>query len=192
MAGARNIVVRPLSRARWGDFEALFGPRGACGGCWCMTPRLSSAAYAKNKGAANKRAMKALVERGPAPGLLAYRGKRAVGWCALAPREEYVRYARSRVARPLDARPAWMIACLYVAPDERGKGVSSALVRAALAHARKHGAELVEAFPIEPRKGQELVPVFAWTGIASTFTRAGFLEVARRAPTRPYLRRSLR
>lgn len=192
MTRTPSIVVHPLTPKRWSDFVELFGPRGACGGCWCMTPRLPSAQYAKQKGAGNQRAMKALVERGPAPGLLAYRGKRAVGWCALAPREQYVRYARSRVAKPLDERPAWAIACLYIRPYERGKGVSSALVRAAIAHARKSGAELLEAFPVEPRKGQELVPVFAWTGIASTFTRAGFEEVARRSPTRPYLRYRVR
>ncbi|MBK7877693.1 MAG: GNAT family N-acetyltransferase [Planctomycetes bacterium] len=191
MARSPKLRVVPLTQERWDDFERLFGPRGACGGCWCMTPRLTSAQYAQRKGAGNRRAMRALVERGPAPGLLAYRGKEPVGWCALAPREEYVRYARSRVAKPLDARPAWMIACLFVRPDERGKGVSEALVRAAIAHAKKHGGERIEAFPVEPRAGQELVPVFAWTGIASTFTRAGFEEVARRTPTRPYLRREL-
>lgn len=191
MVRDRKLVVRPLTSDRWADFEALFGPNGACGGCWCMTPRLGSVEYAKKRGAANKRAMKALVERGPAPGLLAYRGREAVGWCALAPRAEYVRYARSRVAKPLDARPAWAIVCIYIRPHELGKGVSSALVRAAIAFARKNGAQLLEAFPVEPRQGQELVPVFAWTGIASTFTRAGFEEVARRTPTRPYLRREL-
>lgn len=191
MSSSVGLSIRPLTPERWDDFAALFGPRGACGGCWCMTPRLSSAQYAKQKGAGNERAMKALVERGPAPGLLAYRGRRAVGWCALGPRSEYVRYARSRVAKPLDARPAWAIVCLFIEPKERGRGVSAALVRAAVEHARKNGAELVEAFPVEPRKGQELVPVFAWTGIASTFTRAGFREVARRTPTRPYLRAEL-
>lgn len=191
MVRRSSLTIRPLTPDRWADFEELFGPRGACGGCWCMTPRLSSAQYAKQKGAGNKRAMKKLVEHGPAPGLVAYRGARAVGWCALGPREAYVRYARSRVAKPLDARPAWAIVCLYIRPEERGRGVSAALVRAAVAHAREHGAELLEAFPVEPRAGQELVPVFAWTGIASTFTRAGFREVARRSPTRPYLRREL-
>jgi len=25
----------PLTPERWGDFETLFGPNGACAGCWC-------------------------------------------------------------------------------------------------------------------------------------------------------------
>ncbi|HEB84575.1 MAG TPA: N-acetyltransferase, partial [Bacteroidetes bacterium] len=34
--GGSTLEVYPLSPERWGDFEALFGERGACGGCWCM------------------------------------------------------------------------------------------------------------------------------------------------------------
>lgn len=155
-----------------------------------MTPRLSSAEYAKRKGERNRRAMKALVDRGSMPGLLAYRGKEPVGWCALAPREEYARYERSRVARSIDGRPAWAIACLYVAAEHRGAGVGGALIRAAVLHARRRGAELIEAWP-NNMKGKRLVDVFAWNGIASSFTTAGFREVARRTPSRPYMRREL-
>jgi GNAT superfamily N-acetyltransferase len=156
-----------------------------------MTPRLPAKEYRRGRGAGNKRAMKKLVEGGAEPGLLAYRGKRAVGWCAVGPRAEFVRYATSRVAKPIDAKPAWAIPCLFVDPAERGTGVSAALVRAAVEHARKRGAERVEAFPTDPRKNQKLVPVFAWTGIASTFRAAGFVELARRTRVRPYMRREL-
>lgn len=155
-----------------------------------MTPRLSSAEYAERRGERNRRAMKTLVDRGAAPGLIAYRGKQPVGWCALAPRDEYVRYARSRVAKSIDGRSAWAIACLYVADGHRGSGVGGALIRAAVEHARRNGAELVEAWPVDP-KGKRLVDVFAWNGIASSFIAAGFREVARRTPTRPYVRREL-
>jgi hypothetical protein len=33
--------------------------------------------------------------------------------------------------------------------------------------------------------------VFAWTGFAQSFTRAGFVEIARRSPTRPIMRRAV-
>jgi ribosomal protein S18 acetylase RimI-like enzyme len=186
-----KLAVHPLVVERWPDFEALFGPRGACGGCWCMTPRLSSAAFARQKGAGNRDAMHALVVSGAEPGLLAYRRDEPVGWCAVGPRDAFVRFARSRVAKPLDERPAWAIACLYVAPAHRGAGVAGALVRAAVAHARTRGAELLEAWPNDPG-ARRLVDVFAWSGIATHFERAGFREVARRTPTRPYMRCELR
>ena len=31
-----TLEFHPLTIERWGDFEKLFGPRGAYGGCWCM------------------------------------------------------------------------------------------------------------------------------------------------------------
>ena len=186
----RRLEILPLTRERWDDFVQLFGPRGACGGCWCMTPRLPRAVYERQKGAGNKKAMRRLVERGAEPGLLAYVGGEPVGWCALGPREDFPPLARSRVAKRIDERPAWSIVCLYIRPDQRGRGLSARIIEAAAAHARSRGAELLEAYPVEPRK-KPMPAVFAWTGIASAFLRAGFEEVARRSPTRPYLRREL-
>jgi GNAT superfamily N-acetyltransferase len=184
------LKVVPLTSARWKDFEALFGPRGACGGCWCMTPRLSSAQYEKQKGAGNKRAMKNLVDDGREPGLLGYIGSKCVAWIALGPRSEFGRLERSRVAKPVDERPAWAIVCVYVHPEHRGRKLSKPLIEAAVAHARARGATLVDAFPNEPKK-ERMPAVFAWAGIASTFRQAGFGEVARRSATRPYMRREV-
>ena len=31
-----SFEFHPLTKDRWIDFEALFGARGAYGGCWCM------------------------------------------------------------------------------------------------------------------------------------------------------------
>jgi hypothetical protein len=112
---APALAVHPLTPDRWDDFERLFGPRGACGGCWCMTPRLSRAEYERPKGARNRRSMKALVDAGAEPGLLGYDAREPVAWLAIAPRAEYRGLARSRVLKPVDDRPAWTIACLFVA-----------------------------------------------------------------------------
>jgi len=35
-----KILARDLSPALWPALVELFGPRGACGGCWCMYWRL--------------------------------------------------------------------------------------------------------------------------------------------------------
>ena len=45
----------------------------------------------------------------------------------------------------------------------------------------------VEAYPVEP-KNAPMPPVFAYTGIASAYVKAGFREVARRSVTRPIMR----
>ena len=30
-----KLSFHPLTPERWKDFEKLFGPKGACAGCWC-------------------------------------------------------------------------------------------------------------------------------------------------------------
>ena len=49
------------------------------------------------------------------------------------------------------------------------------------------GARIVEGYPVEPRRGS-MPDAFAWTGTASAFRRAGFVEVLRRSATRPIMR----
>ena len=62
-----SFKFKPLTPARWHDFETLFGKNGACGGCWCMTWRIALKEFREKKGAGNKRAMKKLVESGVQP-----------------------------------------------------------------------------------------------------------------------------
>ena len=31
-----EFEIQILTPNNWDDFETLFGPRGACAGCWCM------------------------------------------------------------------------------------------------------------------------------------------------------------
>jgi GNAT superfamily N-acetyltransferase len=185
-----KLVIRPLTTGRWKDFEKLFGERGACGGCWCQLWRFSRPEYEKQKGAGNKRAMKKLVQSGVVPGLLAYLGNEAVGWCALAPRCDYPRLAHSRILKPLDAQPVWSVSCLFVARPHRRKGISIRLLKGAIEHVRQQGGSIVEGYPQEPRK-ETMPDVFAWTGLSSAFEQAGFQEAARPAPSRPIMRCAL-
>lgn len=196
--GVRAVPARggaytfaPATAERWADVERLFGARGACGGCWCMTWRLPRSEFEARKGDANKRALKKLVTSGNAPGVLAYSGGEAVGWCAVAPRESYPVLGRSRVLAPVDDASVWSISCLFVAKPHRNKGLSARLVRAAAEFARERGARVVEGYPVETPKGR-LPDPFVWTGIPSAFEKAGFTEVLRRSPTRPIMRRALR
>jgi len=151
--------------------------------------RLPHRQWTRQKGAGNKRAIRRVVLAGEMPGLLAYVGEEPVGWCALAPRAAYPRLATSRILKPVDDRPVWSVPCFFVAKAYRRRGVSLALLRAAVEFARARGARLIEGYPTEPRKDQP--DLFVYTGLASTFRKAGFKEVARRRPFRPIMRRSL-
>jgi GNAT superfamily N-acetyltransferase len=125
------------------------------------------------------------------PGLIAYDGRVPVGWCAIAPRTDYPALARSRILRPIDAERVWSVSCLFVARPYRRRGVSTRLLEAAADHARRHGARIIEGYPVEPKQ-EKLPDAFVWTGLASAFRHAGFREVARRSPTRPIMRRESR
>ena len=184
---ADRLTFQPLTPERWPDLEALFGRHGATGGCWCMWWRLTQAEFDRNKGQSNKEALKLIVDSGQVPGLLAYVGAQPVGWCAIAPRETFPRLDRSRVLKPVDDAPVWSVVCFFVARPYRRRGVTVQLLHTAVDYAREQRAAIVEGYPVEPKAGST-PDVFAYTGLATSFRRAGFLEVARRSETRPIMR----
>jgi GNAT superfamily N-acetyltransferase len=184
---ASALTFRPLTKDLWKDFENLFGQRGACGGCWCMSWRLSRAEFNANKGERNRQAMKRIVSSGLTPGVLAFDGKQAVGWCAVAPREQYPALSRSRIFAPIDSQEVWSISCIFIAKPYRNKGVSAQLIKAAMDLVREQGGKIVEGYP-QDLKGQKLPDAFVWTGLSPAFKRAGFHVAARRSPKRPIMR----
>jgi GNAT superfamily N-acetyltransferase len=190
VTGPSAPQVVPLTADRWADFVALFGPRGACAGCWCRYWQLPRSDYERGKGEVHRRAQEARLRAGDTPGVLAYLDGRPVGWCAVEPRAKLPTLARSRILAPVDDQPVWSIVCLFVARAARRRGVSRALIEGAVAFAASRGAGVVEAYPQEPG-AEDLPDVFAFTGLASTYRACGFVEVVRRSPKRPVLRRSL-
>lgn len=188
-----KLTVKPLTPGRWRDLEKLFGPRGACGGCWCMWWRLRRSEYDRGRGAGNKRRMKRLMVSGEPPGLLAYPAGRdePVGWISLAPRPQFPVLDRSRVLAPVDEKPVWSVVCFFIAKGWRGKGVGTKLLEAGVKYAKRRGARIVEGYPVAPRKGR-LPDIFVWTGLLPMFKNVGFKEVARRSPTRPIVRKAVR
>lgn len=184
------LTFHPLTPERWDDFEELFGPRGACAGCWCMWWRLRRSEFERQKGDGNKAAMKEIVRSGEIPGLLAYADGRPIAWCSVAPRKAFPALERSRVLERVDEKPVWSVVCLFVARPFRRRGLTTRLLEAAVRHVRKHGGKILEGYPVEPREGK-MPDAFAWTGLASAFRRAGFEECARRSPTRPIMRRTV-
>lgn len=187
MRAASKLKVHPLTPERWGDLEQLFGPRGACGGCWCMLWRLLAAEFERGQGQGNKRALKKIVTSGGVPGLLAYRSSEVIGWCSLGPREDFPRLGRSRILKRVDDEPVWSVTCLFIAKPYRRQGVSVELLQAAVAYAARQDTRILEGYPFEP-KSEGLPGAFVWTGLASAYRDAGFVEVARRSPTRPIMR----
>jgi GNAT superfamily N-acetyltransferase len=180
-------IFHPLTPERWTDFEKLFGPSGACAGCWCMYWRLTRTQYNAQQGELNRRNIKALVDSGTIPGILTYVDDEPVGWCSIAPREEFGTLARSRILKPVDDQPVWSVVCFFVARNRRHQGLTIQLLNAAVEYAGSNGATIIEGYPVEPKEGKT-PDVFVFTGLSSAFKQAGFKEVLRRSETRPIMR----
>lgn len=186
-----KFEFHPATPARWPDLEELFGPRGACGGCWCRYWKQTRPEYESKKGEPNRKALRKSVTAGETPGLLAYSNGEPVGWCAVEPREKFPTLARSRILAPVDDNPVWSVPCFFIRRDFRKKGLTSLLLKAAAEYARKQGAMILEGYPVESSKGKT-PDAFAYTGLPSAFLKAGFHEAARRSEHRPIMRRELR
>lgn len=182
------LEVRPVTPERWGDLERLFGKHGASSGCWCMWWRLPRAQFQQQAGQKNKEALKAIVDSGDPPGLLAYAEGEAIAWCSVGPRPTFGALERSRTLKRVDDAPVWSVVCFFVTKPYRGRGVMAPLLSAAVEYARSHGAKIVEGYPVEPTG--RLSGDRGYSGVVSAFRRAGFVEVLRRGD-RPIMRRVL-
>jgi hypothetical protein len=181
-----KLRIQPLTPDLWPALEDLFGEKGACSGCWCMYWRIG-AAYRNRPAELNRKDFRQIVKNGPPPGLLAFDGDRAVGWCQLTPRAALPWLDRSWRLRRVDDAPVWSISCFYIRIGYRRRGITAALIAASVEAARKARAPAVEAYPLDA----ELTPSASGTGFSSTFARAGFKIVARHTPPRPIMRYDL-
>ena len=187
-----KLTAAPLSPDRWSDLETIFNAKSCsvARACWCMAYRLSGSRESPPPGMtraqANRAGLKALVDASNRPGLIGYRGKVPVGWVSVGPRVEYEKLKRSPVMKPVDGQPVWSVICFVVPAEYRGQGVAQALLKRAVAYAKKQGATLVEAYPVDkPARSKD---EYMWFGAKSMYDKAGFKEVARRKPQRPIVR----
>lgn len=189
---SRAPVVRPLTPELWPALEELFGPQGACYGCWCTHFRLPPAKRRENNRESNKAHLMNRVEAGPPPGLLAFDGDRAVGWMQIGPRADVPEWNNAgRVSAPLDPAEtsdpgAWAISCFFIRSKARGQGLSHRLVAEGIRYARDNGARVLDACPMDQSKSSRSIGLFV--GSTRVFDKAGFEKVAGRKAGRPLMR----
>jgi ribosomal protein S18 acetylase RimI-like enzyme len=202
MTEPRLLEIHPLTPDRLPDLAALFGEGGDPRWCWCSYHRGggSTAGRRDDRVATNRavleNATRSAAARGRAPGLIAYRDGQAVGWVSMAPREDLAGLERSTVLRRIDDQPVWSITCFVVGKQHRGQGIAAELLDAAIAHAAEHGADLLEAYPVDTAGGR-IQAAYAYRGPLSMFEDAGFEVVERRrskagSTVWPIVRRFLR
>jgi len=174
---------RPVDRCTWADFERLFEARGGPKYCWCMAHRVLPAGVSRSDKTGRKTAMRERVMNGVPVGILAYRDGEPAAWCSIAPRSTY-----RRLGGP-DAAPGqniWSLVCFFVPRAHRGQGLVGELIREAEAYARREGATILEAYPVDPES-----PSYHFMGFVQSFRRAGYREVGRAGSRRHVMRKQL-
>ena len=192
---ASDVTVQPLTAARWEALAALFGEGGDPRWCWCQYFRVRGLDWSNSKPDANRDRLRSQVNAGPPPGLVAFRGDRAVGWVSLGPRTDFDRLNHAKLLAPVDDQPTWSIVCFVVSRHARRSGVAKILLDAAIAYARAAAAERLEAYPVDTR-GEKIAAANAYHGTLSMFEAAGFEVVEQRqfnrtSPVRPIVRLEL-
>lgn len=118
---------------------------------------------------ARRDAMARRVLAGTPIGMLAYLDGEPVAWCSVAPRETF--RPLGGIEHPTDVS-VWSVVCFYVQRRHRRQGISELLLRAAITTARTHGADILEATPVDPDS-----PSMHFMGFRALYLAAGFEEV---------------
>ncbi len=178
-----ELRVVPVIDAPWDDVRTVFGTRGDPSTCWCQFFKVDPATWKEQDVAFFERSLCEQVDAARAastagPGVLAYLGHVPVGWAAVEPRPAYPRVLRSGVI-PASAEPdhddvsVWAVTCFVVRVGYRRRGVAAALLTGAVDEARRGGARVVEAYPVDTG-GQKVSSADLYHGPLSAFEAAGF------------------
>ncbi len=183
----REVTYKPVKEETWQDMQALFSQTGVQKGCWCMYWRTKRKEFHHNYGENNRLAMEQVIQSGRVPGILAYHDKQPIGWCSIAPREQFPVLDRSHTLKRVDDQPVWSIVCFFISRTYREQGMCRALIDAAIEYAAANGAHVIEAYPLVPERMKDPT-IEGYMGLVPTFEKAGFQVVVQRSQRRPVMR----
>ena len=109
------------------------------------------------------------IDQGTPVRLLGYDGDEPVAWVSIAPKDTYSRLGGPD---PVEGEIVWSLACMVLRPTYRRRGLAHDLIAAAVEYARRNGATVVEAYPVDPES-----PSYRYMGFVPAFERAGFEEI---------------
>ena len=191
-----EIEVRPIDAGNVAYVASLFGTDRSTRHCWCTAFCSTGRQFAAGWfGGGNRRRFGDLAAASAHPmGVLAALDDAPVGWCACGPRSRYTAAidGRSQLlrSRPRDEdEDVWLIACLFVDAGYRGRGITRALIAAAVELARRDGATAVEGWP-NTSPAPPAADLFL--GRERVFHALGFKSVDRPTPQRSIVRLDLR
>lgn len=183
-----TITTAMATTDRWSDVQHALTGGGDGASCQCIWPMLSNKEWNATTTPERVEMLRAEIDAGPPPGIVAYVDGDAAGWIRIGPRSIQQRIPRTRMIaattkEPFEDDSVWAVTCFVVRREHRGNGLNHELLRAAIDFARDSGARLIEGYPVdtagEKQRANEL-----FHGTLSTFLAAGFREDAEIKPGR--------
>jgi GNAT superfamily N-acetyltransferase len=182
-----KLTFKPVTKATWKDFEALFESRGAPSYCWCMPFReLDVKSRSASSNADRKRGMKAFVGKRTPVGLVGYLKGEPIAWCSVGPRDSFMPKLTDDYDAEAGEPDVWSITCFFVLREHRGQALTQQLLDAALAYAKKRGAKVVEGYPVAPSS-----PSYRFMGFLPLFRGRKFKAAGKAGSRRHVMRRSV-
>ena len=111
-----RVRAHPVSPERWHDLEGLFGPARSLRRLLVYVLAAARSEFSRMSGEGNRLALKSVIDARKPAGILGYVQDQPVGWCAVAPREEYPGLQRSRLLKPVDDRAGLVRPLLFRRP----------------------------------------------------------------------------
>jgi hypothetical protein len=107
----KELTFRPVTLDEWTDLQTLFSEAEVQNGCWCTYWRVKRSEYFRPYSEGNKKTMQRIIESGRVPGILAYLSGLPIGWCSVAPCEDFPVLDRSHTLKRIDNQAVWSIVC---------------------------------------------------------------------------------
>lgn len=180
---AAELAFRPVTQSTAKDFEAVFERPGGPKYCWCMAWRGTPEENKAGKGEVRRHQILGRIAEGVPVGLVGYAEGEPVAWVSVAPRDTF-RGLGGPAAE--SGEHIWSLSCMYMRRQLRGTGLGRQLIEAAISHAKKHNASVLEAYPVAPDS-----PSYRYMGFIPAFKQFGFVEVAKAGTRRHVMRLTL-
>lgn len=179
-----RLTFKPVTKATRDDFIEVFAGRGGPKYFWCMLWRSTKDELKDNTSTSRRKQILGRIDRRIPIGLVGYAGGEPVAWVSIAPRPTFAGNLGGPASEPADK--VWSLTCMYMRRAIRGQGLGHQFIEAAVKHAKKRGAHVVEAYPVAPSS-----PSYRHIGFIPAFEAAGFTEVATAGTRRHVLQLTL-
>ena len=123
------------------------------------------------------------INDGVPVGLIGYAEKEPVAWVSIAPKDTFQRLGGPQNE---ENEKIWSLTCMYIRRTLRRHGYAHAMIEAAIQHAKKRGATVLEAYPVAPDS-----PSYRFMGFVGAFKAAGFTEIQMAGTRRHVMRLTL-